>query len=220
MRGAAQGKAAMGNDLYFLDMLVKALKSQDARTSIKDALEEIKHLAKQPGYDKGYRQFELFMEEILKENNEIQTDRLRRILLEQLNDHNQAKPGNKELAEDLKKLLEQAGQKCLCHIELLLDDKQIESFDIQRFPCTHCVQLTSGGSCKIVMHTGMVIWAGQIDSDKLLISEKKQNRVLRLAADSGHGKHKPTWELDLPGLRLKTFAGLEKGTLQIEFLTS
>ena len=75
----------MGNELYFISIIAKALKQKDTEQSLKQAFEEIESLGIKPGYEQGFEQFQQFMNTVNEQTKKKGTgDQLRTEIAKQL----------------------------------------------------------------------------------------------------------------------------------------
>ena len=72
-----------------------------------------------------------------------------------------------------------------------------------------------------LLNTGLILWEGELVAQDLIWTATHEGQALPLAAQTAGIRQRPTREWVLPDrqLVLRTFTGLERGTIELE-LTS
>lgn len=182
----------MNDDLYFIPILAKALEQSDVATALQTGFAEIEKVGAQPRYQRGYQQFLRFMQEASHGNpRQIAEEALRRF------DREFERPQVLEL------MLEKDGNLVA---KLSLDAASPPHFRLK--PGTYCLRCD----------TGRVLWEGRLVDSDLLWAKAFPGQPLKMAADTGHNRAKPTQSIALlhGALMLRIFAGIEDGMLEVE----
>jgi hypothetical protein len=219
------------NLLYFISIIARALQSPDVDEALRDAFCQIKDKGIQDRYVEGYRNFELFMQEVYNRYQITATDNIRELiarlgtgmfeghlqekesLLNIINSHPQWKAEYEsfcrmEAHEDL--------TQDFPVIALLSEKVFVREITFTKVSGRESIDNIVPGNYKLkLVNTGWIIWEGHLTAEKLISSEAHKNKNLSLAA----GAPKPTGEidpLDNGELILRTYAGTESGRIKIE----
>lgn len=230
----------MDNNLYFLRIIADALEQKNQTVALKEAVAKIKDLGKKSEYYKGYRQFQLFLDEIQKaitdasSIHESITDELLKetalkvaagIFEEDLADAEQIinlihskpawKEGFKKLREELSKI-----EKQYLDFEILLikNDDCIESFLIGTEPLKKTINNITQGTYTLKLNNGRILWQEELTSKHLIWTEAFPESDLDLAASTDKSKQKATEEFEIlkDELTIKIYPGIESGHIEIE----
>jgi hypothetical protein len=218
------------NLLYFISIIARALQSPDVERALRNAFCEIKKKGSEERYAEGFRNFELFTQEVYNRYQVTATDHIRELiallgtgmfegplqekqsLLNIINSHPQWK----------------AEYEAFCRMEAHEDPTQdfpviavlnekgfVREITFTKISGRESIDNIVPGNYKVkLVNTGWIIWEGHLTAEKLISSEAHKNKYLPLAA----GPPKPTGEIDpLDGcLKLCTYAGTESGRVEIE----
>ena len=222
----------MSNDLlYFVSIIAGALQSPDVERALRDAFSEIKDKGREERYAEGFRNFELFMQELYNRCQVTAADHVRELMA-------LLAAGMFEGPQQEKQLLLniinshpdwKAEYEAFCrmgvHEDLTQDFPVIAVLSETGFVreitftnisgCESIDNIVPGNYKLKLVNTGWTIWEGHLAAEKLISSEAHKNKNVSLAA----GDAIPTDEIDLldnKELILYTYAGIESGRIKIE----
>jgi hypothetical protein len=183
----------MSKDLYFLRILGGAL--TESKTGLTEAIAEIKNLAQQPEYERGFLQFLRFMAEVRRNweershEPEVITSRILHRIPEIIVERN---------------------------------EKVIGSTPCESLPFTKEIRGLKPGHYVVKMDTGRVLWQGDLNEQDLIWADAFQREALDLAADTGAITEKATREITLLNgeLTIQVFPETEGGRLEIKIKDS
>lgn len=220
----------MNRNLYFVPILAEALRGSDQCESLEKAFMAIETIAQNPDYTVGYRNFIWFMAEVCDHRQRLDDHDLRMVMTEWAT-------GGSDEAECCDSLLSRLLERCpwlrgeyeaLCQacghralslrLQILRDGRQIGEVNSGAVPSSHMVDDIYPGHYALRLDTGLVVWEGRLDARNLIWSQAYGGRSLELAAEAGDSRRQPTYEVVVSGagVVLRTFAGLESGSLEIE----
>ena len=228
----------MGNELYFIQIIAKALKQKDTEQSLKQAFEEIKSLGTKPGYEQGFEQFQQFMNTVNEQTKKKGTgDQLRTEIAKQLivelatdtfegTDEDKRKvlsiiKSNPQWRKEYDQLVAEIEELSQVpeSIEILIsrDNKPFESITFTKVPDTKGIDRITAGVYKIAFATGRAIWEGQLTEQYLLWARAYPGKPVKLAADTTGQKSEPTKEISvLDGeIIIRVFPSIESGRVEI-----
>jgi hypothetical protein len=219
------------NLLYFISIIARALQSPDVDRALRDAFLKIKQMGIEKRYAEGFRNFELFMQQVYNRCQVTATDDVRELiallstgmfegtlqekelLLHIINSHPQWKAEYEafcrmEAHEDL--------TQDFPVIAVLSEKGLIKEITFTKVSGCESIDNIVPGNYKLELtNTGWIIWEGHLAAEKLISSEAPKSENLSLAA----GDAIPTDEIDLldnKELMLYTYAGTESGCIKIE----
>ena len=219
------------NLLYFISIIARALQSPDVDKALRDAFCQIKDKGIQDRYVEGYRNFELFMQEVYNRYQVTATNDVRKLiallgtgmfegtlqekesLLNIINSNPDWKAEyeafrHTETHEDL--------TQDFPVIAVLSEEGLVREITFTKVSGCESIDNIVPGNYKLeFVNTGWIIWAGHLAAEKLIWSEVPKSENLSLAA----GAPIPTGEIKLLGngeLMLYTYAGTESGRIEIE----
>jgi len=221
----------MAENLFFISIIARALQGPDVETALRNAFLEIKRMGTKKQYAEGFRNFELFMQEVYNRHYITATDHIRELiarlgtgmfegtlqekesLLNIINSHPQWKveheafcrmKAHEDLTQDFP-VIAVLNEKGLVREITFMKVSGCESID----------NIVPGNYKLKLVNTGWIIWEGQLTAEELISSEAHKGENLPLAA----GAAKPTNKidpLDNGDLVLRTYAGTESGRIEIE----
>jgi len=220
----------MNHNLYFVPILAQALEEPDRGASLRKAFETIERLGQEPGYQEGYRNFCQFMAEILMHRRLLDEHDLRMVALERVTDSpSEVKRSEPLLAQLLgrgrwlKDEYEALAQTCKARpegfaLQLLVGGRSIAELTFETARGRRTVNAVRPGHYVLRLDTGLVLWEETLSAADLLWTEAFGGKELALAAEAGQVRRRPSRELKIPntGLILRTFPGIECGSLEIE----
>lgn len=223
----------MSDNLYFIQVLRLALERPDLETSLYSAFTEIKKKGAQERYVQGFKNFELFMDEVCHQYDNVATNYIHQLIA-------QLATGTFEGTEqEIKTLLDiinlhpqwKTEYETVCWREA--NDDLARGFPeiavlSQKSPARY-VSFPKGPGCRRLndiipgnykfklINTGWIIWEGELTAKELIWSHAHEGENLRLAA--GDKKEEPTSKTDLlnnDDLILRTYAKAKNGSIEIE----
>ena len=224
----------MNNPLYFLTILAQALRQPEPRRSLENAFAQIMRMGAQGPYAEGFSNFSHFMDVARSHADTVAMDAARELITELVTGALEA--GEQEAAllgviksqpawnaEYEQMRAEQAGQSASREsvpvIGVFGPEGKIGEMVFERRPGRASVGGISPGVCVLrLLNTGLVLWEGELAAQDLIWTAAYGDRALPLAAQTEGGHRRPTRRQVLPGgqMVLRTFAGLEKGTIELE----
>jgi len=220
----------MSDNLYFIPIIAKALQEPDIEEALTKAFQRIKQMGVEGQYAEGFRNFELFMQEVYNRYQVTATDDVRELiarfgtgmfegpvqekqsLLNIINSHPEWKAeyeafcrmeAHEDLTQDLP-VIAVLSKKGFVREITFTKVSGCESFD-GILPGRYKIKLANAG---------WIIWEGHLTAEELISSEAHKGENLPLAA----GAMPPTGEIVLldGDLILRTYAGTESGRIEIE----
>ena len=221
----------MNNNLFFIPIIVVALQSPDIEIALRDAFREIKKKGREERYAEGFRNFELFMQEMYNRCQVTATNDVRELIALLGTGMFEGSLQEKELLLNIINSHPQwkAEYEAFCRMEDyedLTQDFPVIAVLSEEYPARY-VSFPEGSGCQRLdnivpgnyklelTNTGWIIWEGHLAAEKLISSEAPKSENLSLAA----GDAIPTDEIDLlenGELMLYTYAGTESGCIKIE----
>jgi hypothetical protein len=226
------------NDMYFIVIIADAFRQANRQAALKEAFEKIKSLGQKDEYKSGYEQFERFMAAVdshTKKNKarglwdnivkvlitELATDTFegtdeqRQKILEIITSNPKWQKEYESLANEVQLISVPFEQ---IEISILRDEKTINTVQLTKKSCSKVLDKILPGLYKIVLSTGRVLWEGQLCDNELIWSKVFEGKPIKMAADSGSVKAKPTKSINLLAgeISLNIFAGIEAGSLEIK----
>jgi len=227
----------MNNDLYFIEIISKALGSKDTESSLKQAFEEIKSLGAKPGYEQGFEQFQQFMDIVNTHTKKKETDTLNADLISELiidlatdgfegsdEDKNKAlriiksNPVWRKEYDQLVADMEQLNSRP-AGIEVIVsrNDKPFESITFTEIPGSKTIDRITAGLYNITFASGRTIWKGELTEQAIVWARAYPGRAFDLAADTTGKKPEPTKEISLfdGDVIIQVFPSIESGSMTI-----
>ena len=227
----------MSNDMYFIQIIAKALEQKDSEESLKQAFDEIKSLGTKPGYEQGFRQFQRFMDTIgdqagKKETDTLDADLVSELIVDLATDFFEGSDEDKQRALSIIKShprlrkeydqlvtdVEQLNRRSAgVEISISRDNKWFKSVAFMEVPGTKGIDRITAGVYNIAFATGQTIWEGELTEEYLLWAKAYPGKPVRLAADTTGEKSKPTKEIAvLDGkIIIRVFPSIESGRIEI-----
>jgi hypothetical protein len=181
----------MKEDLGFIAKIAKALGQRDPKAALMEVFAQLEALGQTPGGQRCYQQFLAFAGQV-----------------------QQARHGN-----DLDSG-EWITSPSARPIQLLLEREE-QQVGVFSFPGGLGVDTVAGiapGDYQIKTDTGWLLWEGHLSPGDLLWSIAFPGQPLRMAADTEQAERRHTRQVELldGSVILRTYAGVESGSLQIE----
>ncbi|MEN6428747.1 MAG: hypothetical protein ABFE13_25645 [Phycisphaerales bacterium] len=226
----------MDDSLYFLTILARALKQPEPQQSLEEAFAQIKRMGSQERYGEGFADFECFMDIACSHADAVDTDLARELIAELATDTSDGPEETRSLfsvvesnpvwkAEYQEMCAELAGQlgshESVPVISVSGATGKIGETALEHIPGRASIDGVSPGVCVVrLLNTGRVLWEGQLSSEDLIWASAYGARDLDLAARTGDADRPPTrtWVLWGGDVILRTFAGVENGTIEIELV--
>ena len=226
----------MINDLYFILIIAKALRQPERKTALRAAIEEIQTLGRQPRYERGFLQFQRFMEEVRKnwerssqKPEDYAFDVVRWLALQVaggLLELDQAKvaldqvglqPHWQEEFERLCKEISEAEARSIPRIIIERNGENIGSIPWKHLPFIHEIGNLKPGTYRVKLDTGRVIWQGELAERELIWALAFEEQALDLAADTREAPARTTREITLLNgdLIIRVFPEIESGRLEL-----
>lgn len=188
----------MSDEMYFMPIIARALRQADPESAMRDALERIESMGRDPQYSDGYQQFLRFMAVAGEEQWQQKPQQLWTELCKAFD-----RSSSVQILVERDRVLVAA-----CSFELLSGVQSVG--DITQ------------GAYQISLDTGRVLWQGHLTAQDLLWAKAFPGEPLRMAADTDQVKQRPVREISLleGALTLRIYPGVEAGSLEIELNTS
>ena len=236
----------MPNDqrLYFIRILQAAFEERDRTEALKKAIEEITSLGKEPGYLEGFQNFQKFvralddqtvLDEYFQQDArsaylearifDILTDTFsgtedeKRALTRLIEDDPEITSALELMRENLASLLSE-------DVESIIEvEKGGLSFGLYRLEKGfHRIVIPGiqAGEYAIRLSTGLLLWEGQLEAEKLLWHLAFPGQKLPAAAESRRLSQQATLTMELMDgeISLVVLPGLESGTILVNFTGS
>ena len=222
----------MSNDLlYFISIIAKALRSSDVEISLMGAFREIKKKGKEERYAGGFRNFELFMQQVYNRCRITEADCIHELIVRLGTETFEGPVQEKELLLNIINSHPdwKAEYEAFCHMGVPEDQMQelpviavlsqkglVKEITFTKVSGCESIDNIVPGNYKLELtNTGWIIWEGELPAKNLISSEADKRENLELAA----GAAIPTGKIKLLGneeLMLRTYAGIENGRIEIE----
>ena len=224
----------MTDSLYFLGMLVEALEQRGAKRSLQAAFAKIQEMGSQAPYHQGLRNFECFMDAAYTYAEERDLDAARQVLVQLVTDAFEQKEQQVawlQAIESRPVWKQECEQLCAEHDGFLSSHEPpvigvfgpkgtVGEMILAQVPGRACLKGVLPGLYTLkLLNTGLVLWQGQLRAQDLIWRVSSGTRVLEAAAQTGASRGRPTSRHILgqdEKMVLRTFAGLESGTIEIE----
>ena len=224
--------------LYFIPLLLRALKSDHPKQAMKEAFDEIWALGSKPGYENGYRQFQAFVktafepsepdaplvlhrirEAIYQLMYALATDKFegseeqKELLISEFIKDPEWGPEYIKTKEEFKDLTDLESQ---LSFEILKDDQSFGSYPIGDAPLN--IKGLSPGVYTIRFSNGRVLWEGRITRKDVLWTYAFPDKELPMAAQTEPLEKRPTRTISLLDgeFVVRIFPGLESAMISIE----
>jgi len=223
----------MSHNLYFIPILAKALTQADVRKSLDNAFALIERLGHQQIYQEGYRNFCRFMSESFAHRQLLDEQTVRAALLRHI-ESTTAETKVCDLLDQIQKdkslRFKEEHEALYREFELCTERTWIPTFhvicngrELKRMsfpikPGRRTVDAISPGHYTLKLDSGLVVWEGQLNARDLIWTQAFGEKDLELVAETIEIRHRPVREIQVPeaAMILRTFAGLEAGSLEIE----
>jgi hypothetical protein len=222
----------MSNDLlYFISIIAKALRSPDVERVLRDAFREIKKKGTEERYAEGFRNFELFMQQVYNRCRITEADCIRELIVRLDTETFEGSVQEKELLLNIINSHPdwKAEYEAFCHMEVPEDQMQelpviavlsqkglVKEITFTKVPGCESIDNIVPGNYKLkLVNTGWTVWEGKLTAKELIWPEGKS---LSLAAETKGARIPPaSKKVLLDGdLILRTYAGIESGRIEIE----
>ncbi len=201
----------MENDLYFIPIIEQALRKNNPKQSLIDALTEIKELGYKEEYGIGFQQFKYFMEQSVES---VQYPGI------QLNEKWFLQSHDSQTNKDIK--IHHIQPSALISIELEKDEQRIENISINKIPCVIEFSRIESGNYVLCLNTGRILWAGTLSNKHLQWAKAFTDKPLPAAAQIDKTQSYTTideWLLD-EEILFQVIPGIETGKIKIEIQQS
>jgi hypothetical protein len=224
----------MDNSLYFLPSLMETPQHPKPQQSLEDAFARIQELGTQDGYSEGFSNFRRFMGIACSHGDAADTDYARALIAELATGIFEG-PEQENLllavigshpawkAEYEEMCAEQAGQspsrESMPAIGVFGPAGQVGEMVFEHVPGRISMDgILPGVYLLRLSNTGRVLWEGDLTAKDLIWTAAYGARNLDLAAQTEDAERPSThkWVLWGGDVILRTFAGIENGTIEIE----
>ena len=200
----------MSSKLYFIPLLERALQQADSHQALKEALDQIVSLGRQPEYKQGYLQYQRFMDMARSEMGGSHPGSDAQMLFE-----------SDDQLRNLKSLLDEfIPEERLPGVVLERDGERLTTLVIDDLGPVGVVGSIEPGNYSIGLDTGRRLWQGRLSGQDLIWREAFPDEPLPLAADTDQASPPVSREIVLipDELILKVIPGRWQGRLEIIYL--
>ena len=224
----------MNKNLYFIEIFNTAFQQADPKVALRNAFEQIQHLGRQKQFRDGFCNFERFMEQVSKYRKLRETDSVRQLITEiatetfsgtekQRRAVVESIAFDSEVKAEYEKVCRQVCRDCCKQtavIQFFRDKLLIGEMTFSEAVGRKTIGRILPGDYTLKLDTGRVVWQGNLSGQDLIWIEAFGTRKLDLAAETSGIKRLPVRsETLLDGdMILRTFAGIESGTIEIELI--
>jgi hypothetical protein len=219
------------NLLFFISIVVRALQSPDVERALRDAFREIKKKGSEERYAEGFRNFELFMQEVYNRYQVTATDDARELIARLGTGMFEGTLQEKELLLNIINSHPEwkAEYEAFCRMEahedltqdfpviaVLSEEGLVREITFTKVSGCESIDNIIPGNYKLkLVNTGWIIWEGKLTAEELIWSEGEN---LQMAAKTKDIQIPPTSKIVLLDgvLILRTYAGTEGGRIDIE----
>ena len=183
----------MNYDLYFIPIIITALKASNKTEAIKEAFAQIEQLGQEQPYQTGYRQFCMFMHEVNLAQEHIDMDEIER------------------------RLIDYFGSRHTFHIIVEKDDSLLKMLEFSSAGGSTVLKDIYPGSYRFTLAGGLVIWQGCLTEADVFLHKASGESDLKMAADSEGTEPQPSrveslWD---GAVELSIFPGFDAGSIKI-----
>lgn len=225
----------MNESLYFIPIIEAALRKAGSAAALIKAFDEIQRKGRQKRYREGFRNFELFMDLAYRHYQIINEGCLGELMVQLAAGTIEATELEKELLLSVissdSKLQSQYQQIISASrqddaiaypiIELHTEKKMAGQITFAREQSRGYIRNLCPGQYTLKLaNTNRVIWKGHLTGKDLLWFQAYGTAALELAAETEGVRRKVTHEITLPnaGIIMRSFAGIESGSIEIELI--
>ena len=226
----------MNHNLYFIEILAKALSRSDTVTALRNAFEEIVTLGLTDPYHHGFEQFQAFMKVVSAHDKKKQisirlTEYIHEKIIDIASDWYEGSEEKQNILNLIRShpLLQREYDRFQNEVRVLTspmkefeivlccNDKILESICLTQLPVSKTIHQVTGGVYHIRFETGRILWQGELTEQDLVWARAYPGRPVRLAADTTQRTPKPTREFILfdGEIIIQVFAGIESGRMVI-----
>jgi len=229
---------ASDNNLYFIPIIARALKSDNPKKALHEAFDEIRQLGTRPEYAEGFLQFIEFTRAFLDPSGRTSEDWIQHIrnavvrLMYDLVTHTfmGSKEQEKALLSAFRKMPEwraeyervsKEAESVLSHeqpigFQILRMDRILGTFAVSELPTT--LFSIRPGRYVVRFSNGRVLWEGDLTKEDVIWAFAYPAMDLPMAAETDRTHKTPTRSISLLNgeLLIYVFAGLETGELTID----
>lgn len=227
----------MSNNLYFIEIIAKALSQREIGESLKQAFKEIKSLGSISEYKQGFQQFQRFMDVVRshvkkKDSNKLEADIISEMIIDIATD---AFAGSDEDIQKVLNIIKSCPQLREEHdqlsteikglsrkpkgieISVSRENRTIESITFTKIATSKTIDNITPGVYSVAFDTGRLIWKGKIAEQDLIWAKAYPGKPVKLAADTTQRKANPTKEISLfnTEIVIRVFPGIESGRMVI-----
>ena len=224
----------MTDSLYFLGMLVEALEQRGAERSLPTVFAKIQEMGSQEPYHQGLRNFECFVDVAYAYAEERDLDAARQVVVQLVTDAFEQKEQQVAWLQAIEShpvWKQEYEQLCAEHegllssheppvIGVLGPEGAVGEMILAQIPGQACLKGILPGLYTLkLLNTCLVLWQGQLRAQDLTWRASYGTRALEVAAQTAGSRGRPTSRHILghdKKMVLRTFAGLESGTIEIE----
>jgi len=222
----------MAENLYFISIIARALQGPDVETALRNAFGQIKRMGTEKQYAEGFRNFELFMQEVYNRYQITATDDIRELIARLGTGMFEGTLQEKELLFNIINSHPEwkSEYEAFCRMEahedltqdfpviaVLSEKGLVKEITFTKVSGCESIDNIVPGNYKLrLVNTSLTVWAGQFIAKELLIVPEGEN--LQMAAKTRDIQIPPTSKKVLldGDLILRTYAGTESGRIEIE----
>ena len=221
----------MSANLYFINIIAKALQESNAEKALKKAFRKIKLWGSEERYAEGFENFELFMQEAYDRHRITATDYVRELMIQRRTDMLEGLAREKESLLDIIDLFPEVKMQfeAICRmaakenlggafpvIEVSSDQGIVIEKTFNTVPgCGSFAGISPGGYRVKLVNTGWIIWEGKL-TGRELIWPKGDNLLVAAKTRDVQIPHSRKEVLLDGDMVLCTYAGIESGSISIE----
>jgi hypothetical protein len=223
----------MNEDLYFIPIIDMAFRQAEPETALKNAFDEIKRLGKQKQYTEGFSNFKSFMGQVCKYQQLQESDSMHQLIAEIATETFDGTEKEKQAV--LKSIMshpefkvmhealcrgagEDSDRQATVLIQFVSGKRLIGELAFAEIPGRKSIEGILPGSYTLKLDIGRVIWEGDLTGKDLIWTEAFGAKKLDLAAETEKIKRQPARKVVLLAgdVILRTFAGVESGSIEVE----
>ncbi len=206
----------MSKDLYFFPILFEALKKSDLKESLIEAFRRIQELGQKPEHQEGFRQFQVFVQQIVYYAEKKDVSILDNVLMIELMDR------YPELIEDYEELFRELlpPHQSPAYPSLIVEKDGNEIQNIQLSPGKHTetVKKVGAGSYRICLSDGRVLTRFELESSDVSWADANPEEDYPLAADTEDISELITFKTVVfeETIEITVTQGLKQGTMKLQ----
>ncbi|HPF38107.1 MAG TPA: hypothetical protein PK093_05650 [Phycisphaerae bacterium] len=225
----------MDHDLYFLPILVEALRQENQSQSLCTAIARIRELGAKPEYEAGFKQFRSFMTETRDHFEWLDQYVREELIVELAAGSFDGRPRTAELALSLVRLrptwketyaalrseLDHHPEPRSPTVSVRRDGDPFIELPLDEIPKKVRLLPIVPGRYTIELDSGRILWEGNITKADVEWELAHPGKPIPVAAATGEGQHRHVREEVSPNgaCRVRIYAGLRSGQMEVDILT-